>query len=60
MIGSASSKMFEGWLFILVRRPYNIGDRIHIGSVEGECSWDGSARKLTRMWSLSSASNFCD
>jgi Mechanosensitive ion channel len=43
MIGSASSKMFEGWLFILVRRPYNIGDRIHIGSVESECSWDGSA-----------------
>jgi hypothetical protein len=26
MIGSASSKYFEGLLFILVRRPYNIGD----------------------------------
>ena len=24
MVGSASSKMFEGWLFILVRRPVSI------------------------------------
>jgi Mechanosensitive ion channel len=43
MIGSASSNMFEGWLFILIRRPYNIGDRIHIGNIESETSWDGSA-----------------
>lgn len=43
MIGSASSNMFEGWLFILIRRPYNIGDRIHISNVESETSWDGSA-----------------
>ena len=43
MIGSASSKMFEGWLFILVRRPYNIGDRIHISNIESETCWDGSA-----------------
>lgn len=43
MIGSASSKMFEGWLFILIRRPYNIGDRIHIGNIDSETSWDGSA-----------------
>lgn len=48
MIGSASSKMFEGWLFILIRRPYNIGDHIHIGSVESECSWDGSTCKYAR------------
>jgi small-conductance mechanosensitive channel len=47
MIGSASSKMFEGWLFILVRRPYNIGDRIHIGNVESDCSWEGSACTYT-------------
>lgn len=45
MIGSASSKMFEGWLFILIRRPYNIGDRIHISSIDSETSWDGSACK---------------
>jgi Mechanosensitive ion channel len=45
MIGSASSKMFEGWLFILVRRPYSIGDRIHISNIESETSWDGSACK---------------
>ena len=30
MIGSASSKYFEGLLFILVRRPYAIGDGIHV------------------------------
>ena len=24
MVGSASSKMFEGWLFILVRRPVSV------------------------------------
>lgn len=28
MIGSAASKMFEGWLFILVRRPVSCTDRI--------------------------------
>jgi hypothetical protein len=27
IIGSASAKYFEGLLFIIVRRPYNIGDR---------------------------------
>ena len=30
MIGSASSKYFEGLLFIIVRRPYAIGDGIHV------------------------------
>lgn len=43
MIGSASSKMFEGWLFILLRRPYDIGDRIHISNPEDETSANGSA-----------------
>ena len=43
MIGSAASKMFEGFLFILVRRPYNIGDRIHISSVESDTDPTGSA-----------------
>ena len=27
MIGSASAKMFEGWLFILVRRPVSCEER---------------------------------
>lgn len=36
-IGNASSKYFEGILFILARKPYNIGDRIHVSAVdEGE------------------------
>jgi Mechanosensitive ion channel len=43
MIGSASSKMFEGFLFILVRRPYNIGDRIHISNVEADTDPTGSS-----------------
>lgn len=43
MIGSAASKMFEGFLFILVRRPYNIGDRIHISGVESDTDPTGSA-----------------
>jgi small-conductance mechanosensitive channel len=30
MIGSACSKIFEGLLLILVRRPYDIGDRINV------------------------------
>lgn len=42
MIGSASSKYFEGILFILVRRPYGIGDIIHVSGVENETSQDGS------------------
>jgi len=42
MIGSASAKYFEGILFILVRRPYNIGDRIHVSGVETDTSFDGA------------------
>jgi small-conductance mechanosensitive channel len=42
MIGSASSKYFEGLLFILARRPYGIGDIIHISNVEQDTSRDGS------------------
>ena len=43
MISSASSKYFEGLLFILVRRPFQIGDCIHVSSVESETSYTGSA-----------------
>lgn len=42
MIGPASSKYFEGILFILVRRPYGIGDIIHVSGIERETSPDGS------------------
>lgn len=42
MIGSASSKYFEGVLFILCRRPYNIGDRIHVSGIETDTSFDGA------------------
>ena len=41
MIGSASSKYFEGILFILVRRPYAIGDGIAVGNVESEGTFTG-------------------
>jgi hypothetical protein len=42
VIGSAMSKMFEGWLFILLQRPYDIGDRIHVSNVQVDTSSDGS------------------
>lgn len=47
-VGTASSKMFEGWLFILLRRPYDIGDRIHVSSPESEASPNGSATWYVR------------
>jgi hypothetical protein len=34
MIGSASAKYFEGLLFIIVQRPYGIGDRINVANPE--------------------------
>jgi small-conductance mechanosensitive channel len=43
MISSASSKYFDGLLFILVRRPFQIGDAIHISNVESDTSTTGSA-----------------
>jgi hypothetical protein len=42
VIGTASSKYFEGLLFILVRRPYGIGDCIHISDPNNETSDRGS------------------
>jgi small-conductance mechanosensitive channel len=42
MIGSASAKYFEGVLFILVRRPYGIGDKIQVSGVESTASLDGA------------------
>jgi len=48
MIGPAASKMFEGWLFILVRRPYDIGDRIHINVPNSDPGLHGSASWFVR------------
>jgi hypothetical protein len=42
IIGSASAKYFEGLLFILIRRPYGIGDAIHISNVESQTAFSGS------------------
>lgn len=42
IIGTASSKYFEGVLFILVRRPYSIGDLMNVSNIESETSFDGS------------------
>jgi small-conductance mechanosensitive channel len=42
MIGSASAKYFEGLLFILVQRPYGIGDRINVSSSESEANNGGA------------------
>jgi small-conductance mechanosensitive channel len=42
MIGSASSKYFEGLLFILVQRPYGIGDRINVSNSESDSNGSGS------------------
>eukprot|EP00977_Amphora_coffeiformis_P012336 scaffold3043_cov180-Amphora_coffeaeformis.AAC.28 len=42
MIGSASAKYFEGILFILVRRPYGIGDRVQVGNIESNASLHGA------------------
>ena len=42
MIGAACSKYFEGLLMILVRKPYDIGDRININGPESESSAYGA------------------
>eukprot|EP00977_Amphora_coffeiformis_P029733 scaffold42631_cov168-Amphora_coffeaeformis.AAC.1 len=42
MIGSASSKYFEGLLFILARRPYQIGDGIALSAVNDQTPFTGS------------------
>lgn len=42
MIGSACSKYIEGLLLIFVRRPFDIGDRIHVSNPNIDCSNTGS------------------
>ncbi len=41
-IGNASSKWFEGVLLVLVRKPYDIGDRIAISDPKCDTNIDGS------------------
>ncbi|CAB9496794.1 Mechanosensitive ion channel protein [Seminavis robusta] len=43
MFGATSAKYFEGLLFILVQRPYGVGDRIHLSNPQNETSPDGSS-----------------
>jgi hypothetical protein len=45
---SACSKYFEGLLLILVRRPYDIGDRIAVSNVNVDTSMTGSASWYVR------------
>jgi hypothetical protein len=42
MIGKSSASFIEGCVFILVRRPYSIGDVIHISNIEQDTSLNGS------------------
>lgn len=42
IIGSACSSIFEGLMLILVRRPYDIGDRIALSNVDDETDPTGS------------------
>lgn len=43
MISGASSDYFRGLLFILLQRPYDIGDRIAVASPQTDASGGGSA-----------------
>ena len=42
MIGGATSNWFEGMLFMLVRRPFDIGDRVAVSAADSEVSDKGS------------------
>jgi len=42
MISAACSKYVEGLLLIFVRKPYNIGDRIHVSDPNNDLSTAGS------------------
>ncbi|GKY90894.1 hypothetical protein MPSEU_000062200 [Mayamaea pseudoterrestris] len=42
MIGSAAAKFFEGLLFIIIRKPYDIGDRINVSEVTRDTDYAGA------------------
>jgi len=48
IISSACSKYVEGLLMIFVRRPYNIGDLIHVSDPNSESSWLGAATWIVK------------
>lgn len=48
MIGAAASKYFEGLLLILVRKPYDIGDRIAVSDVNNDTDTAGSTTWFVR------------
>ena len=52
MFGSAASKYFEGILLILLQKPYDIGDRIHIAPVTRDTNADGSGTWFVESVSL--------
>jgi len=43
MIGAACSKYVEGLLLIFVRKPYDIGDRIHVAETNTESPDTGAS-----------------
>jgi len=43
MVGRAFSNAFEGLLFIMLRKPYDVGDRIAVASNDNLASPDGSS-----------------
>lgn len=53
MIGSASAQYFEGILFVLVRKPFDIGDRISIVSCRSVRIFGCFARHTHRLVLLS-------
>jgi len=52
MFGSSSSKYFEGIMFILMQKPYGVGDRIHLSRPEQETSIDGASGWIVEKVSL--------
>lgn len=58
MFGKSSAKYFDGCLFILVQRPYGVGDRIHLSNPMLETSPEGSSGWIVEKVSLFTTSVF--
>mmetsp|Transcript_3180 Transcript_3180/g.5784 ORF Transcript_3180/g.5784 Transcript_3180/m.5784 type:complete len:817 (-) Transcript_3180:194-2644(-) len=48
MVGSAFSKAFEGLLLVLVRKPYDVGDKIAVANCNQDASGTGSSGWLVK------------